>query len=277
MTYRRPVSSITDLLNTLESYFDAVPRADARAEDHGPLTLFVRDTAGYPYYARPRFGNDTVTPRDVALVCARQRELGLPETFEYVRETTPAMDRAARSAGLLVTEHPLLVLDRLDDAATGPPDLAIHMLTAQASDRDLAVAHAVARLGFSAPGTGTGPLGPAAVTAAVAEVPIAQVDAIRHRLAGGLTCTAVAELGGVPVGVGSHQPIGPVSEVVSVAVLPAARRQGVGTAVTRLLAEHALAAGCDTVFLSAGDDGVAKVYERVGFRRVATACIGYAG
>jgi predicted GNAT family acetyltransferase len=41
-----------------------------------------------------------------------------------------------------------------------------------------------------------------------------------------------------------------------------------------VLAEDATAAGATTVFLSAGDDAVARVYERVGFRRVATACIG---
>ncbi|HEX5495368.1 MAG TPA: GNAT family N-acetyltransferase [Mycobacteriales bacterium] len=286
------MSSITGLLTLLERYFDAVPRADARAEDHGPLTLFVRDAAGYPYYARPRFGQDAVTPRDVALVCARQRELGVPETFEYVRETTPAMDRAARSTGLLVTEHPLLVqslpagregLEGSKDSqgasegSAGPVALTVRMLAADAPDRDLAIAHAVARLGFSTPGTGGGPLGPDAVAEALEEVPIAQVGSIRHRLSSGLTATAVAELDGAPVGVGSHQPIGEVSEIVGVAVLPAARRRGVGAALTRTLTGDALARGCRTVCLSAGDDDVARVYERVGFRRVATACVGYAG
>jgi predicted GNAT family acetyltransferase len=39
------------------------------------------------------------------------------------------------------------------------------------------------------------------------------------------------------------------------------------------LARHALDRGHGTVFLSAQDDDVARVYERAGFRRRATACI----
>jgi hypothetical protein len=40
-------------LTTIERYYDAVPRSGARAEDFGPLTLFVREGAGWPYYGRP--------------------------------------------------------------------------------------------------------------------------------------------------------------------------------------------------------------------------------
>ena len=50
------------------------------------------------------------------------------------------------------------------------------------------------------------------------------------------------------------------------------RRQGLGAAVTAALVEHALGRGIETVFLSAADDDVARVYERLGFRRAATAC-----
>jgi predicted GNAT family acetyltransferase len=64
-----------------------------------------------------------------------------------------------------------------------------------------------------------------------------------------------------------------VVEVVGVATLPVARRRGLGGAVAAALARAALGAGADTVFLSAQDDAVARVYERVGFRRVGTAGI----
>jgi len=59
--------------------------------------------------------------------------------------------------------------------------------------------------------------------------------------------------------------------VVGVATLPVARRRGLGAAVAAGLAAHALGQGMATVFLSAQDDTVARVYERVGFRRVGTA------
>jgi predicted GNAT family acetyltransferase len=41
-----------------------------------------------------------------------------------------------------------------------------------------------------------------------------------------------------------------------------------GAAVTALLVEDVGGRGAETVFLAAGDDAVARVYERLGFRRV---------
>jgi hypothetical protein len=41
-----------------------------------------------------------------------------------------------------------------------------------------------------------------------------------------------------------------------------------GAAVTALLVEDAGWRAAETVFLSAGDDAVARVYDRLGFRRV---------
>ena len=53
---------------------------------------------------------------------------------------------------------------------------------------------------------------------------------------------------------------------------PAVCCLGLGAAVTALLVEHALSLGAETVFLSAASDDVARVYERLGFRRTGTAC-----
>ncbi|MDQ2758101.1 MAG: GNAT family N-acetyltransferase, partial [Actinomycetota bacterium] len=80
--------------------------------------------------------------------------------------------------------------------------------------------------------------------------------------------------GGGPVGGGSHRPRGGTTEVVGVGVLPTYRRRGLAGAVTAVLARQALEAGVTTVFCGAEDDAVARVYERVGFRRVGTACLG---
>ncbi len=66
---------------------------------------------------------------------------------------------------------------------------------------------------------------------------------------------------------------GDVVEIAGVATLPAARRRGLGAAVTAALARRALDDGADLVFLAAGSDDIARVYLRVGFRRVGTACI----
>ena len=83
----------------------------------------------------------------------------------------------------------------------------------------------------------------------------------------------VAEAEHGPVATGMHQPVDGVSEVVGVATLPAVRRQGLGGAVTGALVEDALARGVTTVFLSAGSEDIARVYARLGFRRVGTAYV----
>ena len=100
---------------------------------------------------------------------------------------------------------------------------------------------------------------------------------MRDRLGAGLTAMAIAEdaVDGA-VSAGSHQPSGDVVEVTGIATLPAARRRGIGLAVTGQLVEDARERGASLVFLSAADDAVARLYGRVGFRRLGTACFGRA-
>jgi hypothetical protein len=91
----------TDVFDRLERFYDAVPRDAAVAEDIGGFVLFVREGEGWPYYARPRLGAETPSAADVTAVRRRQRELGAPEAFEWVHETTPDLLAVARSAGLV--------------------------------------------------------------------------------------------------------------------------------------------------------------------------------
>jgi predicted GNAT family acetyltransferase len=46
-----------------------------------------------------------------------------------------------------------------------------------------------------------------------------------------------------------------------------------GAAVTDTLVADAIRRGIEVIFLSADDDAVARVYERVGFRHIGTACV----
>ena len=75
------------------------------------------------------------------------------------------------------------------------------------------------------------------------------------------------------VGGGSHNPRGEVTEIVGVGVLPSMRRRGIAGHLTWALTQDAMAAGVTTVFMSAGSEDVARIYEGVGYRRVGTACI----
>ena len=248
------------LLATLEAYYDEVPRATASTVEVGPFTLFLRrDPGGWHYYARPRLGfGGKVTVDDVRRVRERQRELGVPESFEWVQENTPSLLDAARKAGLSVHEHPLLVLGgATDGSSTTAAGCRVEVV---AADEDvLALVVGAISAGFS----GSDDVQPARLAA-------------QPRLieAGLLAMAAAFDEDGSVVGGGSHSPRGGTAELTGIAVVPRARRRGIGAAITAALVEDARARGVGTVFLSAGDDSVARVYERVGFGRVGTAWIG---
>jgi len=266
---------VSEVLDRIERYYDAVPRQAARVEEIGPFTLFV-STVGWPYYARPRLGGpDTFTAGDVTRVRQRQRELRVPEAFEWVDETTPGLLAAARAGGLAVAELPLQILGGDGIRASSPPDVTVRLL--EPDDPALAAAQAVAAVGFAAGGTGIGSAGIAERDEAVARQRDPEHRWLRDRIRRGLTVAAVAEDATGPIGVGSHQPVAGVSEVVGVATLPVVRHRGIGAAITAALVADARRQGVEVVFLSAGSDDVARIYERVGFQRIATACIAEPG
>jgi GNAT superfamily N-acetyltransferase len=181
-----------------------------------------------------------------------------------VHEVTPELLAVVRGAGIAVLEAPLMLLGqpRAADAA------GVRILTAE--DPAVSPSRAVADVGFKAAGTAVGPEGPRERDAALSE---ATEDFVRDRMRRRLTVTAVAEVDDGPVAVGSHQPVGDVTEVVGVATLPAFRHRGLGGAVTAAVVADALAHGAEVVFLSAGSEEIARVYARLGFVRIGTACI----
>lgn|GEM_PF-343775 len=337
-----------ELLGRLDRFCDAVPRAAARPEELGDYVLFVRNgEAGWPFYARPRVGV-TAPPAaaDITTVRARQRELGLPESFEWIHEINPDLLAVARSAGLGVRQAPLMVLD----PTALPPvdrfaDRPVRLLDPDSPDfaADLTTWFTIAQAAFApSDGTGTGlptvgadtpeivtvtfptvdnggpgggasdPAGqpapasgglataapaappdsieplattapaasPVAAAAADPALPDTLVDHERSAIAAGSHTIALAGLpsaelpaGGQPAAVGSLNRVDDVAEIVGVGTVAPARRQGLASAITAALARHALAAGVDLIFLAAGDDDVAMLYHRLGFRRVGTSCI----
>ena len=269
----------TDVFVRLERFYDAVPRDAAVAEDIGEFVLFVRQGEGWPYYARPRLGSDTPSASDVTAVRRRQRDLGEPEAFEWVHETTPDLLAVARSAGLDVLLAPLMLLERAALVPDLPlPDATIRILDPASPSfaADLSASRAVAHLGFGNPPSATtagGVPGPAERDAAppLAE---AMIEAQTKRYASGRFTGAVAEspADGILCS-GMVQQVRDVAEIVGVATLPSARGRGYASQLTAALARQALENGAELVFLSAGDDDVARLYSKVGFRRIGTACI----
>jgi ribosomal protein S18 acetylase RimI-like enzyme len=269
-----------DVFARLRPFLGGIFADRGRAERFGSLVLYVREGAGHPFYAT--LAPDATAPTaaeltaDLAVVRARQRELGVPESFEWVHENAPELAGIAQRAGLSVHRAPLLVLD----TATAPAALpaGIRLVTLDPADPSfgelLATGYAVADVGFGHAGTAAGEAGPAErdaarrpVDAVALDQEVALVRAGRHTR----ILAVDAALGAVAIG--SLQRLGGVAEIAGVATLPAARRRGLAAAVTAELARVATTAGSDLIYISADSDDVARIYRRQGFRRVGASCI----
>jgi len=157
-------------------------------------------------------------------------------------------------------------------ATSSPEDVRIRIL--DADDPALPYAGAVAEVGFRTGGVAIGEEGTQERDDAAAGQSVEGTAFRRERIRKGYTVMAVAEDASGPIGIGSYQPIDEVAEIVGVATLPIARRRGVGAAITAALVEDARnRRGVEVVFLTAASTDVARIYGRVGFGQIATACI----
>jgi ribosomal protein S18 acetylase RimI-like enzyme len=212
-----------------------------------------------------------VTAADIRAVRARQRELIIPESFEWIEEIAPEMTAAAAAAGLEAHTHPLMVLAKLARAPTPPPGITVRVVAP--SDPELDRIWAVPAVAFGHPGTAVGEAGTAERDKLAADHDGGTIAMLRERLRSGQSVLAAAFGQEGPLAAGSCQAVDGVAEITGVGVLPASRRQGLGAAVTALLAADALERGVRTVFLSASDAAVARIYASIGFREIGTAVI----
>lgn len=262
-------------IERIDAFCDAVPRRRARAEEHGALVLFVPTGPAWPYYARPRRSAEvpgrTVTVEDIRAVRARQRELLIPESFEWIDEAAPGMTAAAPGAGLAARAHPLMVLGGLAPAPVTEPGITVRLVSPDEPELDRI--WAVPAVAFGHPGTAVGLAGTIERDKIAADHDEGTMDMLRERLRSGQSVLAAAFGPDGPLAAGSCQPLGGVAEITGVGVLPSSRRMGLGGAVTAALAHEALRRGVQTAFLSASGDDVARIYARLGFRRIGTAMI----
>jgi ribosomal protein S18 acetylase RimI-like enzyme len=260
------------VIERIDAFCDAVPRRRARAEEYGPLVIFVPTGSGWPYYARPRRGaRPPITAADIRAVRARQRELIIPESFEWIEQTAPEMAAAAAEAALEVRAHPLMVLAGRTQVPPLPPGITVRIIAPE--DTELDRIWAVPAVAFSHPGTGAGEAGVAERDKIAADHDGGTIAMLRERLRSGHSVLAAAFGPDGPLAAGSYQAVDSVAEITGVGVLPSVRRQGLGAAVTALLAADARDRGVRTIFLSASDAAVARVYARIGFREIGTAMI----
>jgi ribosomal protein S18 acetylase RimI-like enzyme len=238
------------VLERIEGYYDEVPRASADVEELGSLRLFV-SRAPWPYYGRPS-GRDGDHGSDLARLVARQRELDIPVALEWVDEVTPWLAAAAAGAALQVERYPLLVLEAPRPA---PAIEGVNVRIADADDPAIPAARAAIHRAFGSEGGG------------------GDAEYAREQIRKGLSVMAIADTPEGPVGGGIANPRQDTAELVGIGVLPEHRRRGIGQAITATLTDELARRGVTTVFLSAGSDSIARIYERAGFKRLATACI----
>jgi ribosomal protein S18 acetylase RimI-like enzyme len=263
-----------EVIERIDAFCEAVPRRRARADTCGPLVLFVPTGTGWPYYARPRRGlRAPVTAADIRTVRARQRELVIPESFEWIEEVAPEMAAAAAEAGLEVRAHPLMVLAAPPPAGPLPLPPGVTVRAVPPEDAELDRVWAVPAVAFGHPGTAVGQAGTVERDKMAADYDGGTIEMLRERLRSGQSVVAAAFGPDGPLAAGSCQAVDGVAEITGVGALPASRRQGLGAAVTALLARDALERGVDTVFLSASNDAVARIYARIGFREIGVAMI----
>lgn len=246
------------LLSCIEGYFAAAPLPAARIVTVGGLDVPIGPPS-WPYPARPRPGGPPVTVDDIRTTLRLQAEAGQPAVLEWVWDIHPDVAPPARAAGLEVEELPLLVAADPVELVL-PPDVRLYVVGAD--DLELPRYGEIAATAFA---SGAEPAGVRARTAV-----------LRERIAAGRTVLMVAVEHGEPVAVGLHHPVVvdgvEVSEVTGVATHPRRRGRGLGAGIASALVAHAREAA-DLVFLTAGDDDVARVYERVGFARLATSAV----
>jgi ribosomal protein S18 acetylase RimI-like enzyme len=267
-----------EVIERIDAFCEAVPRRRARADAYGPLVLFVPSGTGWPYYARPRRGlRAPVTAADIRTVRARQRELVIPESFEWIEQLAPEMAAAAAEAGLEVRAHPLMVLAAPPPAGpvAFPPGVIVRAVPPE--DAELDRVWAVPAVAFGHPGTAVGPAGATERDKMAADYDGGTIEMLRERLRSRQSEVVAAFGPEGPLAAGSCQAVDGTAEITGVGVLPSWRRQGLGAAVTALLARDALDRGVDTVFLSASDDTVARIYARIGFREIGVAMIAEPG
>lgn len=186
-----------------------------------------------------------------ALVAAFQEHERTPR-LEFRAEAHPYLAGTMSEAGFVV-EHiqPVMACEPSSFTPQPTPGVEVERL---GPDSDLRAFLEVANLAFGM------------------EEPVDERKIARTRkgVSEGHWNLAMGRIGGVSAGTGYLGPFEGVAELAGIGTHPNFRRKGVASAVSTVLMDDFFRSGGSLVWLSAGDDGAQAVYERLGFRTVAT-------
>ncbi len=268
--------SADGLIEVLDAYLDAAPRSGSEPIQSGPFTVFLA-RGPWGYYARPalaRKPHHNFTAAEVTAVVDTQRAYEQFVALEWIDDCDPSLAAACLAAGLVVTMRPLLTAPRNSEAdLLLPSGMRIEVLGPD--HPSLAEFRAVADVAFVNAGTAKGRAGVPERDAHIVDQ--VAVGWMASRISSGSTIAVAAfdDREGI-VGVGSAQPVVDsasgifAAELTGIGVLPSHRRRGIAAGITHALSSAATGVGVELLLLSAQNDDVARVYERVGFQRAAT-------
>ena len=236
-------------LTRIQAYLRLAASGTRETARFGPLlATFNRDT-DHPFlsYAIPDDGA-APSPDDVAALIAAFRSRGRMPRVEYLPAVAPAAEAALLAGGFTVERRVSLMIAVPGDTPDVDPPPGFELLLPRGDDELRACATA------SAEAFGEPPPGPDAP------------GRLAETVAGGGIAVLARTATGEPAGAGlCTPPSGGATELAGIGVREPFRRHGIATAITARLAREAFAAGVTTAFLTPGDEGAFRVYERAGF------------
>ncbi|MBA3365378.1 MAG: GNAT family N-acetyltransferase [Actinobacteria bacterium] len=234
----------------IQAYLRRAAARGRATERIGPFLATFDSASDNPFlnYAIP---DDGARPSaaDVQALEEAYAGRGLRPRLEYLPGAAPGVEAALRAAGF-APEGLLPLMTRPSDRVVDPPrPEGVELLTPR-TDEELLGATAAQSDAFGGP-----PLTPA------------EAERLRTTISSGGIAVAARELAtGTIVGAGvCTPPADAVTELAGIGVRAEYRRRGIAGAITARLAEEAFAGGVNTAFLTPGNEGAGRVYERAGF------------
>jgi ribosomal protein S18 acetylase RimI-like enzyme len=218
----------------------------------GPFTATFNATSTNPFlsYAIPEAAA-TPSPDDIEALVAAYRLRSRVPRLEYLPTLAPAVEPALVAAGFTVDARAPLMTFSPGCTPAAPAGIE---LVETISDENIRAAAMAQHEAYDEPEPPT--------DSWIAGVH-ASIDA------GGVLVLARNAQTGEPAGGGQCTPPHEgATELTSIGVRLAYRRQGIAAGMTALLAETMRARGADLVFLMAAGEPEARIYARVGFERV---------
>ena len=199
--------------------------------------------------------DDTVTEPEAREAIADLREAfkqrDIPLEIEYNETVLPRVGAWLEAAGFTLAERNPLMACRPDGFKPfAAPDVIMQRLTPESEATDMEVFQTIRWTDGGQEDRAVRP-----------------VEQLRQELASSTSVYLLARLDGEAAGTGVSHALNKVGEIVGVVTRTDKRRRGVAATVTSELVAGLFASGGDFVFLDAANEGAARVYERLGFRR----------